>query len=390
MTLYLHIGTEKTASTFLQNKIVRSKKSLLEQGMGTLKSLNTPNNQYLPFLFVDSLDRDSFFRRVGIHSHNELADWREKIFRNIENEIEKIDSPNYIISSEHLQSCLWAVEEIRALSIYLNEKFKDVKVIVYLRDQLATAVSRWSTQIKSASPVFKLERPDTKRLKIICDHYTTLCKWGEIFGRENIIYRLYDKHHLYNSCIAADFENILKIKFNDATDEGFKSNDDDNVSMSLLEMKTFAQVASLRDFKSSNHLYSIFKEILRSRQVWCDNIGKHGYIPSIEEIDMFHEAFKDCNEQLNQVFFDGSVELWPSSSKLHNKLIRMRIDETIEDINKKSIYWSQAILSIVNNYEDLLKNESAEALYSIKEESKMLRNIHFRNFLRDKLSALQA
>ena len=133
---------------------MRSKKSLLEQGMGTLKSLNTPNNQYLPFLFVDSLDRDSFFRRVGIHSHVELADWREKIFRNIENEIEKIDSPNYIISSEHLQSCLWAVEEIRALSIYLNEKFKDVKVIVYLRDQLATAVSRWSTQIKSASPVF--------------------------------------------------------------------------------------------------------------------------------------------------------------------------------------------------------------------------------------------
>jgi CheY-like chemotaxis protein len=80
------------------------------------------------------------------------------------------------------------------------------KVIIYLRNPVDFAESLYSTQIKSGSvaemPVF----PDYLN---VLDHKSTMLRYSEVFGFENIFPRIFEKEHFLNGSILEDFSNCI-------------------------------------------------------------------------------------------------------------------------------------------------------------------------------------
>ncbi|EAI4813061.1 hypothetical protein BGG33_07840, partial [Campylobacter lari] len=49
----------------------------------------------------------------------------------------------------------------------------------------------------------------------ICNHKQTLQWWGEIFGKENLIVRLFDKNEFYQGDLLKDFIHSIGLEWDD-------------------------------------------------------------------------------------------------------------------------------------------------------------------------------
>ena len=219
MKCYLHIGTEKTATTTLQSFLHLNRNKLSKSGFGYTKSAGKTNNWKLPVAAYDLDRRDDLTNMSNIFTNEYLFKYQQGIIRELKEEIIAISKPNIIFSSEHIQSRLTNMSEIKRLKkILVNLGADDISVIIYLRNPSDIAVSLFSTAIKSGHTISFPPSPQNPYFNNVCNHKNTLEKFGIVFGKQALVPRIFDKNDFKNGSIIEDFIDTIGVPWCDDYD----------------------------------------------------------------------------------------------------------------------------------------------------------------------------
>ena len=214
MECLLHIGTDKTGTTSIQEFLHLNRQRLARRGILFTRSCGEINNHFLAVAAYDSVQRDDLTANLSLRTNHDIEVYQQLLQARLHRELREAGVPRVVFSSEHLQSRLKAARQIERLRRFLSQAgIRKIKVTVYLRDPADLAYSLHSTSIKGGHPGTGPCRPDSDDgtgydpayFRNVCDHRATIERWGGVFGMENIIPRLFRRDQFINGDLLSDF-----------------------------------------------------------------------------------------------------------------------------------------------------------------------------------------
>ncbi len=209
-TLYLHIGTEKTGSTALQAVSEINRKALLTHGILYPATPGERNHIRLTLFATDGEKTLNLRRLAGLASKDNYAIFKATFAEELRTEVQKSGCPRVYLSNEHLSSRLFSRREIGRLADVIQPLADEVKVVVYLRPQPELFLSSYSTAIKAGS--IKGIKPPTATYDRRYNYERILSPWGDVFHKENVVVRVYDRKTLVEGDVVKDFFSIMGYK----------------------------------------------------------------------------------------------------------------------------------------------------------------------------------
>ncbi len=200
-TLYIHIGRPKVGSTAIQRFLKFNRALLLERGVLYPETGERENASHL---LAEALGEDANPRD------------RQPLFADLERELADSPAQAAILSSENFYFVPPAL---------LKAQFPatlQVKIVCYLRRQDEVLVSSYVQEMKDGSLDPNEERDldaylaNRERLRLL-DYKHVLDRWAAVFGRENIVARVFEKQQLKGD-LFGDILDVLGL----APDPDFK------------------------------------------------------------------------------------------------------------------------------------------------------------------------
>lgn len=196
-TLFIHIGTGKTGTSALQKYLVKNNGLLKEKLNLHYISTGLENNKHR------ALDLNS--RRWD----NKGKEKVENLFSLVNKEILSSSLNRFLISDEDFPGL--SLDEIYFYRDVVSSSIK-IKVIVYLRRQDEYLESWFHQVVKTGQYNLQINKlKDEISSKKILDYNELLMRWEKVFGRDNIIVRIYDKGKFVGGNIFEDFMSIFDI-----------------------------------------------------------------------------------------------------------------------------------------------------------------------------------
>ncbi len=212
MKAFLHIGTEKTGTTTIQHFLAKNRKFLLEDGFFYPRSLGQQNHVKLA-VYAMAINKVQDRQRLGITEPEKVIQFRDKCQKNLAEELNNTKTNKVILSNEHCSSRLVSIEEIELLKSFLGKFFEDIKIIIYLRRQDKFLLSTYSTAVKCGY-TRRFSIPSEQVIKKRYDYWNILKKWESVFGKENIVVKVFERNQMLEGNLFKDFTNILGININ--------------------------------------------------------------------------------------------------------------------------------------------------------------------------------
>lgn len=205
----LHIGTEKTGTSTIQNFLSRYRDQLLRNHNYLYpQSIGKINHQRLCLIAAPKSIRTQRMRlKFGLLDEDNIKIYRRNIIREFKEEIENSNSPNLLMSSEHFSSRLCTLDEIRSLKEILDDLGYQSKVMIYFRRQDDLIPSEFSTSIKVGNVVSL----DPQKHNFWYNYHTVCENWSQVFGKENLICRAFQKIDFHNGSLIDDFLQSIGI-----------------------------------------------------------------------------------------------------------------------------------------------------------------------------------
>ncbi len=172
--IYLHIGTHKTGTTSIQRFLSQNRDNLLKEG-----SLFPYSGRSKPLSGHHVLA----WSILGINGVTDEQCWK-KLF----GEIQEVKPEKVILSAEGFGAS--NLEQIQRIKKYFSNQ--DVRVIVYFRNQFSYLLSDYKETIKAGKYSLSFKEYINKRVER-CNYPKLIQLWIDIFGKENINIRLFDK-----------------------------------------------------------------------------------------------------------------------------------------------------------------------------------------------------
>lgn len=307
MKLVLHIGTEKTATTTIQDFVYANRAALANRSVALSDELGLTNNRKLVAYFLPEDRFDDYFT----HRHIATIEDKRRHFEGFEDafasEVRALSGRAHtmFITSEHFHSRLRDIESIRRLKRLLDELFTDIRIVCYFREQSSMLESYYSTAIKSSSSV---DFQHFGRNCSVDNHYynfaTFFGKWREVFGRDCLEARLFDRERFVDQDVRKDMLSILM----DSRDfAGFDfSSGDANVSLGYAGLEigrvVNRHVAKRHADGSRNEIRrQLFELLTRSR------LGRSGTLP-FSDAEAIYAKFHPSNVAFAREFLghDGN------------------------------------------------------------------------------------
>ncbi|WP_072240318.1 hypothetical protein, partial [Campylobacter coli] len=334
MIAYVHIGTPKTGTTTIQNFLFNQDK-IKKYGF------------YYPKNFISKQQHWPLMTAVKTQKIN---------LKLLLAEIKGSKCEKVIFSSEGFSWVFNGKQNLVSLKKILKELgFKKIFIICYLRSVEDLLASLSMQDIKEARmPSYKMP-PFSHYKNYIFNYKWLLQLWGEIFGKENLIVRLFDKNEFYQGDLLKDFIHSIGLEWDDEFIIPPKQNESlDLISLELMtrihnrvKQPYFFEIFCIKHFTSKDpHLkFQPPKEIMQS------------YI----------DYFEESNEWVRKEFFPRKERLFPgkdlSNYKENYELKEMkpeywdRIAEFIADIVKTK---NQTIIDKTNIIQNKDKTIAAQ------------------------------
>ncbi|QKF79243.1 hypothetical protein [Campylobacter armoricus] len=319
MTAYVHIGTPKTGTTTIQY--------FLTQNTRLLESKNIIYPLSIESLYQHwELVNLCFEIYQNIDSFHKIIEYSD-VFRKLSLEILNHPNKSFLFSTEGLT---WWVDDVKKIKIlkgiFDNLGFNKVYIIVYLRNIYDFTLSMASQSVKEnyTSPfdVFPW-----KYFKRHIFDYQFICKcYSEVFGKENMIVRLFDKNEFYQGDLLKDFVHAIGLEWNNDFTVPIKQ----NKSMDLLGMELFKRINKLSfEYSQINSFVQNYSEkYFDSKEILLQ------YKPSKKIIESYINYFEESNEWVRKEFFSHKKSLFPKKDLTKYK-------ENYELKEMKPEYWDK-------------------------------------------------
>jgi hypothetical protein len=323
MECFLHIGTEKTASTTLQLWLYENRQFLSEQGIALSETAGRYNNRALCALFQNSIDDFYHDRHISTHEERKIfdADFKENFIKEID--FLKKNHDTIIISSEHFHSRLQNEEDIEKLYSFLHTIFRKITVICYFREQSSLRLSLYSTAIKAGDTrsFHEFAEGQTHDLHYY-DYYSMFSKWSRVFGKENLQPVLFQSSAWLDHDIRKDFLNRIKANLPQTPGLGFLTRNS-NESMTARQIALGRWINRLLPrYQRRNGKYCKLREICMTLIIEAD------FLRSIPLYDPCARAFqRQCqasNMRFFRMFFETDKNLFSTDQGKHGKSAHSR------------------------------------------------------------------
>ncbi|EOU3271604.1 coiled-coil domain-containing protein [Campylobacter coli] len=332
MTAYVHIGTEKTGTTSIQEFLYINKSIIQKQNYFFAQSIGIKNHWDLAFLGYSLNKKDSYILNNSLWNFQAIKQHKKNIFSKIKDEVKF--NHKIIFSSELLQSRLTRKREIVKLYTFFKKiGFTNIKVICYIRDanemlrSLLSEAIKWeeidSFELKEEKEEYKLGyKKNLFHFHHICNHKQTLQWWGEVFGKENLIVRLFDKNEFYQGDLLKDFIHSIGLEW----DDEFIIPPKQNESLDLLGIELL---------KRTNKSYKHLLPSTISGAYLCTSKDPHlKFQPPKEVVQSYIDYFEESNEWVRKEFF-------PHKERLFSKKDLTDYKENYELKEMKPEYWDK-------------------------------------------------
>ena len=327
----LHIGTEKTGSTYIQNFIDLNRDILKENNILIPESTSVRGNHIwiTSFGYLEE-DYKNFNKKNKFRNNYEVS----KKLEDFKKEINSSNSEMCIISNEHLSSRLKNQKQIEKLYLLLNNLFDEIKIIIYIRQPIKAATSLLSTMIKSGGSPIGL---DLKFFSRYLNNRLIIDNWTSIF--ENVQIQIFEKEEFFENDIIKDFFKICQIDFysNLKKLEGFS-----NTSLDLIQMKYLSYLNKLIPVRNIDGSKNPQRKNLNGFIV-KNFSSEEKFLPSFSEYEKFETHFREDNEYIKNKFFSDRKTLWSNNppDKLRNTKLNELSNEEINLLNGLATLWKR-------------------------------------------------
>lgn len=267
----IHIGTEKTGTTSIQDFLLKNQQRLLDQKVLYPKSLLHGNNHiFLPLLAAPHSPKMMEVRkRLNLEDNKKLERFLYGHKQEFIREVKAQPLDKILISSEHLSSRIDQDEQVERIIALLDAALDDyeLEVLVYLRPQDKLMTSYYSTSLKVGG---------TKNFDLAdvvdpwFDYVYMLRPWEAVIGQHKIKARRFLKSHFKGGDIVTDYIEQTGIGALVTYEEKIGS----NKSLSR------AQLAFLR-------LFNEYSTYLKEKNN-LPNTYRSGLVRFLEEMPNFH------------------------------------------------------------------------------------------------------
>lgn len=207
-TVFLHIGTPKTATTYLQSVLTLNADRLARDGVlfpeegryaDGRKHLLLHHNIAAARRTTYQLGQESRLRRSGLIGKERLAELEAGLRR----EVRESECDSAVVTCENF----WKLENRQIARLIEVFSGFTVKIIVYLRrqDRLLDSMLTNLTLIGSVEKYKQKILDPSSEYRKLCDYYPILRKWESYVGIENMEVRAYDADRLVDNDIVVDF-----------------------------------------------------------------------------------------------------------------------------------------------------------------------------------------
>ena len=203
MRIILHIGTEKTGTTTIQEFLHVNRDRLLSDGILVPLSPNASgllNHRKLAVYGCNDTKRDDGRVKLGITSSSEF---RAQFERDFVKECLESGCDTVVLSSEHCSSRLRSNEEIERVKTLLDQ-VGQTTILLYLRPQEEMWKSWYSTSVSIAS-CKPFSAPTRENRNKLLDYHALCCSWATAFGTDSLRVRIFAKDEFVDQNLLRDF-----------------------------------------------------------------------------------------------------------------------------------------------------------------------------------------
>lgn len=306
--LILHIGTEKTGSTSIQDFLFNSSESLSQLGFYYPTSLGIKNHRLLHAIVADPDYVSGPFKYYKDIDDNKKSLLCSEWISAFESEFYQHQNKTWIISSEQLHSRLRSPQSVRRLSEFLSRYFDSIKLVVYLRKPLSCAISMLSTALKTGNTRLTLPHLDNPYWCNLVDHRATLIRWSEYFP--SITVRIFSRQNLYYADAVRDFLFALNIPLSDHAHSVVKLSNV-NQSLSLLGMKFLSCFNTYFGFTYRTRFlpFVLLRRLSLLVAVLLSKCFPQSYVPTPQDIEEY-SALEANDEYILSVWRKDLQVLW--------------------------------------------------------------------------------
>jgi hypothetical protein len=305
--LVLHIGTTKTGTTSIQHVLSHNRPALLSQGTCYPTAPGGAQHTLLAYAVMTNIamrDRQETVLWQGMAPDDRIAHFRNEF--DAEMKALPANINQVILSSEFIYIFLRSSGEVKALHDLLAPYFDNMRVVVYLRRQDAHFTSLY-TQILRTGAVIPMESIVMRQHRVHeIDYAKLLNRWGEVFGTENIVPRLFENTETKRFDAVEDFTSLCGLTLPKETAE---QRQESNQSMNLAGQKLLVDLGLV--LQKQEGVDNVMSPVWRRL---TDTITRaapgKGWRPTREQARVFAESFNDSNEVVRSTWFPNRPSLF--------------------------------------------------------------------------------
>ncbi|HEB7552868.1 TPA: hypothetical protein RZH74_001573, partial [Campylobacter coli] len=275
----------------------------------------------------------------------EVKNERQKLFcqekiEKLRQEIKANKDKVFVFSTEGLT---WRLDfdktkSIKALNdILKNLGFDDIKIILYLRNQADLMVSLSSENIKNYPGFYVSDLLPSQffRTPRTFDFKNIIQKYAEIFSKENIIVRLFDKNEFKDGDLLKDFIDAIGLEW----DDNFIIPKNQNESLDLIGYELGKRINFHFENDVTRNSYGV--QMFKSPLYFSSKDKALKFMPKKEHYQIWNDYFEEGNEWVRKEFFPCKERLFPKKDLSDYK-------ENYELKEIKPEYWDRIAKFIVD------------------------------------------
>lgn len=190
-----------------------------------------------------------------------------------------------------------------------------------MRNPADLANSFYSTSVKCGSTLAVPPGPKNEYYNHICNHQKTLETFGEVFGQESLIIRLFDKNEFKNNSLLEDFADAVQLPW----DPGYTIPSDSNESLSAVGTEILRRFNKIVPFITDSGKNPLRGNIVYYFETYYGGGKSNKYVMPTELFLDYDTEFAASNEWVRQKYFPSREFLF--ERKVYPEPSSVRIPE---------------------------------------------------------------